>query len=66
MLCDGEIRTSQYEDQQGVTRYSWELRANIVKFLSQPGEKGQTPDFDAIGAPAGNGGDAVAEDDIPF
>ena len=63
VLADGEIRTSQYDDQQGVTRYSWELRANTVKFLSTPGEKGTVPAFEGAGAAAG--GD-VSEDDIRF
>jgi single-strand DNA-binding protein len=69
VLCDGEIRTSQYEDQQGVTRYGWELRANTVKFLGGPGDRGPVPSFDgemAGGrAPAGNG-QGLSEDDIPF
>ena len=62
VLVDGEIRTSQYEDQQGVTRYSWELRANTVKFLGGPGDRAGVPEMD--GAEAGRG--AIAEDDIPF
>ncbi|MCB0215618.1 MAG: single-stranded DNA-binding protein [Caldilineae bacterium] len=81
VLCDGEIRTSQYEDQAGVTRYSWELRANIVKFLGGAGESGAVPDFDEGGEPAGGmggggarggrsartgGGQDLAEEDIPF
>ncbi|MFN2114708.1 MAG: single-stranded DNA-binding protein [Anaerolineae bacterium] len=74
VLCDGEIRTSQYEDQQGITRYSWELRANAVKFLGGPGDRAQVPDFEDPGAsassgaaagPSGDDGD-LAEDDIPF
>lgn len=68
VLCDGEIRTSQYEDQQGVTRYSWELRANAVKFLGGAGERGPVPDFvDADQASgASEGGGDLAEEDIPF
>jgi single-strand DNA-binding protein len=70
VLCDGEIRTSQYEDQQGVTRYSWELRANAVKFLGGAGDRGPVPDFvdsgQAPGAPASDGGGDLAEEDIPF
>ncbi|HQZ70890.1 MAG: single-stranded DNA-binding protein [Anaerolineae bacterium] len=76
VLCDGEIRTSQYEDQEGHTRYSWELRANTVKFLSG-GDRGAAamPDFAEGGQeappPTGTGGrraasPQVAEDDIPF
>jgi single-strand DNA-binding protein len=63
VLCDGEMRTSQYEDQQGVTRTSWELRASNVKFLGGPGgERAAAPEFEA---PEG-GGQALGEDDIPF
>lgn len=64
VLCEGEIRTSQYDDQQGITRQSWEVRANVVKFLSSTGERGPVPAFDAKldeGPPGG-----MAEDDIPF
>jgi single-strand DNA-binding protein len=61
VLVDGEIRTSQYEDQQGVTRYSWELRANTVKFLGGPGDRAAVPEMDG---PEARG--AIAEDDIPF
>ena len=39
VLCEGEIRTSQYEDQQGITRYGWELRASAVKFLGGQGDR---------------------------
>ena len=63
VLCDGEIRTSQYEDQQGNTRYSWELHANVVKFLGGPGERGAVPSGDV--EPEG-GGQGLGEDDIPF
>lgn len=64
VLADGEIRTSQYEDQQGVTRQSWELRAANVRFLGGPGDRASVPAFDVIGA--GEGGGDVSEDDIPF
>ncbi len=74
VLCEGEIRTSQYE-QDGQTRYSWELRAGAVKFLGGgSGERSPIPDF-AEGpmegmAPASGGRRApaaqVSEDDIPF
>jgi single-strand DNA-binding protein len=70
VLCEGEIRTSQYEDQQGVTRYSWELRASTVRFLGGPGERGSVPNFDEAGqtggAAAGASGGELPEDDIPF
>jgi single-strand DNA-binding protein len=64
VLCDGEIRTSQYEDQQGITRQGWELRANAVKFLAGSGERGPVPAFDGEMSSAGPG--QMAEDDVPF
>jgi single-strand DNA-binding protein len=65
VLCEGEIRTSQFTDQQGVNRSSWELRALAVKFLGGPGERGPVP---AFSGQAAQGGEApgLAEDDIPF
>ncbi len=64
VLCDGEIRTSQYEDQQGVTRYSWELRATFVKFLGGPGERAPVPPFES--QQEGGGPASLGEEDIPF
>ncbi len=64
VLCDGQIRTSQYEDQQGITRYSWELRAASVKFLSAPGERGTVPAMDSDFPQADS--DVLSEEDIPF
>ncbi len=80
VLCEGDIRTSQYEDQQGVTRYSWELRAFTVRFLGGAGERGPVPAFEgqlngdyapAGGPPSGGArtpapAGGVAEEDIPF
>ena len=66
VLCDGEIRTSQYDDQQGVTRHSWELRAMNVKFLAGSGAGGSGPAFDALGAGDGGPSGDMTEDDIPF
>jgi single-strand DNA-binding protein len=63
VLCDGDIRTSQYEDQQGVTRYGWELRANVVKFLGAPGERGPVPPMEVEGEGVMP---AMGEEDIPF
>lgn len=66
VLCDGEIRTSQYDDQQGITRYSWDLHANSVKFLSGPGERSPVPAFGGEADGGGAGGQGMSEDDIPF
>lgn len=59
VLVDGDIRTSQYQDKDGATRDSWELRAINIKFLSGPGDRNAASGFDqsAEGAgPASTGG----------
>ena len=33
VLVEGEIRTRQYEDKSGQTRYAWDLVARNVRFL---------------------------------
>lgn len=60
-LIEGDIRTGQYDDAQGVTRYTWELRASTVRFLGGPGDRASVPEMDGE-APA----PAMAEEDIPF
>lgn len=65
VLCEGDIRTSTYTDQNGVERHSWELRALVIKFLGAPGDRAPVEDFE--GAHGGGGGDSsMSEDDIPF
>jgi single-strand DNA-binding protein len=68
VLCDGDIRTSTYTDQNGVERNSWELRASVVKFMGGAGERagggGGGSSYQDEGAPTSGG--SVAEDDIPF
>lgn len=55
VLVDGRIQSRSWEDQQGQTRYSWELVANTVKFLGGRAER----------VPELAEGD-VPEEDIPF
>lgn len=64
VLCEGQIRTGQFDDQQGVTHYTWELQASTVKFLGSPGERGATPPppDEQLDAEVSS----LAEDDIPF
>ncbi len=72
VLCDGEIRTSTYTDQNGVERSGWEVRANTIKFIGGQGDRGPVPEFDAHDSNDGGRSDdggpptSVAEDDIPF
>jgi single-strand DNA-binding protein len=43
VLVDGRIQTRSWEDQQGVTRYGWELVARDVRFLGGRGEVMEEP-----------------------
>lgn len=43
VLVEGRIRTSQYEDKSGQTRYTWELVASNVRFLGGRGEAAEGP-----------------------
>lgn len=67
VLCEGDIRTSTYTDQNGVERHSWELRALVIKFLGAPGDRAPVEDFEGAQSGGGDGGDSsMSEDDIPF
>jgi single-strand DNA-binding protein len=57
VLVEGRIRTGQYEDKSGQTRYTWELVASNVRFLGGRGEVGEGP---PPGAPVED------EGEIPF
>lgn len=58
LLIEGRMNTREYE-KDGVKRESWELIANVMKFLS--GKKEGTSHSEA--APAGPG---FGDDDVPF
>jgi single-strand DNA-binding protein len=57
VLVEGRIRTGQYEDKSGQTRYTWELVASNVRFLGGRGEVEE-------GAPSGP--PIEDEEEIPF
>ena len=57
VLVEGRIRTGQYEDKSGQTRYTWELVASNVRFLGGRGEVAEGP---PPGVPA------QGEEEIPF
>ncbi|MBM4268748.1 MAG: single-stranded DNA-binding protein [Deltaproteobacteria bacterium] len=69
VFIEGEIRTRNYEDKEGVKRYVTEIVARDVRFLGGRGERdgAGAGDFGAPTEPPGgfDGGDA-AEEDIPF
>ena len=70
VYVEGEIRTRQYDDKQGVTRWATEVVARDVKFLGggQGGgrrDDGMAPAPD--GPPAGFGDSTGGgDDDVPF
>ena len=54
---EGRLRTSSYEDKEGIKRYSTEIVADTVQFLGGKGSKDGPPQEED---PAG------ADDEIPF
>lgn len=59
VLVDGQIRTRSWEDKQGQTRYSWELHARDVRFLTPRGER--PPEYGEAPQEA-----TPPEEEIPF
>lgn len=59
VLVEGEIRTRQYEDKGGQTRYAWDLVARNVRFLGGRGDSSEAP---AGAAPV----EVEEEGEIPF
>lgn len=69
VYVEGSIRTRQWQDQQGVTKYTTEVIAQRVQFLGsapgnrQPVTEGESfPEPPPAETPAGQ----PAEDDVPF
>ena len=72
IYIEGSIRTRQWEDRDGNTRYTTEIRANNMLMLGRAGDSDfvDQPPMDQP-SPAGDAGpdavtDAVTDDDIPF
>jgi single-strand DNA-binding protein len=70
VYVEGRLQTSSYEDKEGVKRYSTEIVASDVQFLS-PREAGSgRPSSGGSGAPprdmGGSQGPPPGDDDIPF
>jgi single-strand DNA-binding protein len=76
VYIEGRIQTREWEDNDGNTRYSTEIVANDVQFLSDGGDGGSQPSPEPRGdfgggsssGGGGGGGDSEAFDDeeIPF
>ena len=71
VYVEGRLQTRQWEDQQGQKRYTTEIVANTVQFLSAPGER-SSGGGDYAGATSGGAQDFGPEpsfdtsDEIPF
>lgn len=66
---EGNLQTRDWEDKEGIKRYTTEIRAQRVQFLGGPGGSGQRGGAAAggAGAPSGDPGPpAPPADDIPF
>jgi single-strand DNA-binding protein len=63
---EGKIQTRQWEDKDGSKRYSTEVVAQSVKFLSPKGERTQGQGQAMQQEPAGQPPTQCAPDDIPF
>jgi single-strand DNA-binding protein len=77
VYVEGELRTNKYDDKEGITRYSTEIRVRRFSFLDRKGDStgapaGRSkPDAPAKPDPKGDPDDPGAseedfDDDIPF
>lgn len=72
VYIEGSIRTRQWEDQQGNTRYTTEVIAQRVQFLGGAGGAARTISNEDVGADPfpppeqGAGSAGEGDDDIPF
>jgi len=75
VYVEGSIRTRQWQDQQGVTKYMTEVIAQRVQFLGSPsggaGKQERAPQqegesFPEAPATESNDQSAPAEEDVPF
>ena len=72
VYVEGSLRTRQYEDKEGATKFITELIASKVVFLGGGEEKNEARSERATAAPNGGGGAGVSRDsfaddgEIPF
>ncbi len=59
VYVEGRLRTSSYEDKEGIKRYSTEIVAENVQFLSKKGQQNES-------APESPQENQDPDDDIPF
>jgi len=71
VYIEGSLQTRQYQDQQGNTRYSTEIKANDLVMLGGRGEgggggTGEGGGEDTQFAPVGGDEAPASDDDLPF
>ena len=72
VYVEGRLQTREYEDKEGIKRYTTEIVANQVTFLGGRGGAGgaggggDSPGPPAGGGVAAGGSTGAGEDDIPF
>jgi single-strand DNA-binding protein len=70
VYIEGSLQTRQYQDQQGNTRYSTEIKANDLVMLGGRGEGGGGAEGgggeDTQFAPVGGDEAPASDDDLPF
>ncbi len=67
VYIEGSIRTTAWEDKEGVKRYTTEIIANDMKMLDARGQqRDQAPGTTDGAAPTYFGPESLPDDDVPF
>jgi single-strand DNA-binding protein len=71
VYVEGRLQTREWEDKEGIKRYSTEIFAQDVQFLGGAGGAGgrgdnEPPPYSDDDAPSGGGGSRQSDDDVPF
>jgi len=67
VFVEGKIQTREWEDKQGGKRYTTEIVAQTVKFLSSPRDRESPPDSEPEpAAPAKESSGPVKDSGLPF
>ena len=66
VYVEGRLSSRTYQDRNGETRLSLDIRAQAVQFLSSPGGEGVAPGPGGSDYAPPPGGDNFGADDLPF
>ncbi|MFQ5742763.1 MAG: single-stranded DNA-binding protein [Acidobacteriota bacterium] len=66
VYIEGSVRTRQWEDREGSTRYTTEVRANNLLMLGSPGATSELAEPAPSEVSEDPSGSDVSDDDIPF